>query len=393
MKKIILLLISIFTDQAYAQSGLIDIAYMKKNSTPIKRVVDDVLIIQPNSLLKIGDHVVAVRYYEDNLEVIARGQIGASQNGELLATLERGSITKPPANSDFIITLSKLNGQQDPEPFQPQDNSLEPAKDSYEPGYIQIGLNQISGNFEASGSSQVNSYKKYTHTTTETSLLWYFDFLWRVGIEYSFHESSIPLKSYDRLSRATVFNESRFALHYRLLPIWKELRPNLKLISLNSSFLTANNDEYVVPTTYTGTGFGVHWHYLFNDNLFTSQNRYIGWSWNRAYLDTDYFFSYSALDGKVSRGEGAGQRLDLKLGVVGLFYIKKIPFFKRYFVDLQLGYSMANFTFSGTPKSAIDGFYQIPSGASATESENYVKISIGVRMDDVISKILKGRDL
>lgn len=377
----------------HSQANFIDIDFIKKNAVPIKRLVDDVVIVNSSPLLKLGDLIVVIRFYDDNLEIIARGQLVNVQNGELLAPMERATVVRFPTTQDFVIPVASLSGTP-PEDIAPseQDKLIPDEPPSYEPGYMDFSLGILNGNFAASGDSEVNSYKKYSYEFQETRFLWYFDFLWRMGLEYSAYTGAIPVKSYDRAERPTTFSESKFALLYRLLPIWRELRPTLRLVSVNSEFKTTNIDEYIISSKQSGAGLGVNLHYLFNDNLFKNDQKAVSWRLNKVYLNADYFFTTDIKDSLVSRGKGIGQRTDLAFGLTSLMYIRSIPWVKRYSMDILFGQSISQMKFSGETKSSIDGYYTVPEGSSSTETESFVKVSLGLRFDDLVSFLIKGRN-
>lgn len=377
----------------YSQSKFIDIDFIKKNAVPIKRIVDDIVIVNSSSLLKLGDLIVVIRFYEDNLEIIARGQLVNVQNGELQAPLERAAVVRFPTTQDFVIPVATLSGTPPEDILPSKEEAIIPdGPPPYEPGYMNLSFGLKSGNLSAAGDSEVNSYKKYNYEFQETHFLWYFDFLWRLGLEYSAYTGAIPVKSYDRQERPTTFSEAKFALLYRLLPVWKELRPTLRLVSLNTDFKTTNNDEYIISSKHSGMGLGMNWHYLFSDNLYKQDAKAFGWTVNKAYLTADYFFSTTAVDGLVSRGNGLGQRTDLAIGVTTLMYIRSIPWVKRYSIDILYGQSVSQTKFSGETKSAIDGYYTVPEGSSSTETESFFKVSFGIRFDDLVSFLIKGRN-
>ncbi|UOF00183.1 hypothetical protein [Bdellovibrio reynosensis] len=355
-------------------------------------MMDDVAVIPNNKLIKVGELVVVVRPSEDNIEVIARGSVENIQNNELLILLDGASVTKFPKAKDLVVSLAKLNPQVFDEP--PPDKSpeiREDVPDPYEPGYMVLDFGPYQGKFESQSPNSANQYKIFNNDFVSTHFLWYFDFVWRYGIEYEAAGGNVPVKSYNRVSKATSYKESSLAIHYRFLPIWKELRPTLKLISKNSTFTTENDDEYVMSSSASGMGFGTNFHYLFNDNLFKSIQRF-DWSLNKTYFELAYFPSYTVKDTGVTRGDsGSGTALEMKAGVIFLFHLRFIPFFKRWSLDLSTGVNQSQFSFSGPTVDPVDGFTQIPEGQTYNETQNFIKLTLGLRMDDYIGKALKPR--
>ncbi|WP_413575696.1 hypothetical protein ACLVWU_15190 [Bdellovibrio sp. HCB290] len=373
-------------------SSWINIDFIKKNAVPVRRVMDDVVFLPRSNRVSVGDLVVVLRVQGDDVEVIARGAAETVQNNELLVVMEGPSISKIPKARDWVVSLSKLKPPPD-DPFfpQPPDGTIIDKPDPYEPGYMVFEVGTDQGHFESQSPNQANQYKVFDYKFTEMHFLWYVDMFWRYGIEYQSSSANIPVQSYYREIRPTLAEETRIALHYRMLPVWKELRPTLKLISLNNKFVTTNEDEYVLSSQASGMGLGANFHYLFSDNLYKS-DKGLGWKLNRAYFDLNYFPSYIVTDGTVSRGSASsGNRMELKVGATALFYVPFIPWLKRYSLDVSYGISQAQMSFSGDVKNAPDGAYVIPAGQSYTESQSFFKVMLGLRLDDFFSKLMKSR--
>ncbi|WP_255490057.1 hypothetical protein [Bdellovibrio sp. KM01] len=373
-------------------SSWINIDFIKKNAVPVRRVMDDVVFLARSNRVAVGDLVVVLRVQGDDVEVIARGAAETVQNNELLVVMEGPSISKIPKARDWVVSLSKLKPPPDDPLFpQPPDVPIIEQADPYEPGYMIFEMGTYQGHFESQSPNQANQYKVYDFKFTEMHFLWYIDMLWRYGIEYQSSSAGIPVKSYYREDRPTTSEETRMSLHYRMLPIWKELRPTLKLISLGNKFITTNEDEYVLSSQSSGLGLGVNFHYLFSDNLYKTEKG-LGWKLNRVYCDMNYFLSYNVTDGSVSRGgASSGTMMEIKVGATALFYVPFIPWLKRYSLDVSYGLSQAEMSFSGDTKSAPDGAYVIPAGQSYSESQSYFKVMLGLRLDDFVSKLMKTR--
>jgi hypothetical protein len=379
------------SQQAQASSW-INIDFIKKNAVPVRRVMDDVVFLPRSNRVSVGDLVVVLRVQGDDVEVIARGAAETVQNGELLVVMEGPSISKIPKARDWVVSLSKLKPPPDDPIFpHPPDITIVDKPDPYEPGYMVFDIGSDQGRFESQSPNQANQYKVYDYKFTEMHFLWYVDMFWRYGIEYQSSSANIPVQSYYREDRPTTADETRISLHYRMLPIWKELRPTLKLISLSNKFVTTNEDEYVLSSQASGMGVGANFHYLFSDNLFKT-DKGMGWKFNRAYVDMNYFPSYNLTDGSVSRGSSSsGSRMEIKVGATALFYVPFIPWLKRYSLDASYGISQTQISFSGEVKNAPDGAYVIPAGQSYSESQSYFKVMFGLRLDDFVSKLMKSR--
>lgn len=365
---------------------------IKNQTVPIVKVEEDVLFVPQNPTIKVGESVVIIRIDNDDVEVVAKGNVANVQDGSFLILVERKDILKSPKAGDRVVSVARLNPQEVEKQNEIPLPELTMAKpDPYEPGYAVLDIGPNLGDFRSLSSNQANQYKNYSFNYYDTHFIWFFDFMWRLGIEYNTTGGDVPLRSYDRQVRPTKYSETLIGVHYRFLPFWKELRPTIKVVTKSADFQTTNNDEYVVTTKGSGIGIGGNLHYLFGSNIFVSEKSF-DWSLNRIYSDLVIFPDFHLSDGLVSRGEsGRGLELDLKLGATILFYIKPVPFFKRFSVDVSAGIQQNSFTFQGEPKSAPDGFYSIPPNSTYEERQNYFKIMIGLRMEDMVAKALRSR--
>ncbi|CAE80793.1 hypothetical protein predicted by Glimmer/Critica [Bdellovibrio bacteriovorus HD100] len=386
------LFFSIFIFANVCFASIINPDVIRKNSVPIIGVNDDVVIVASTPLVRVGDLVVIARIKDDDIEVISRGSVENIQDGKFLILLDSKTITKFPKVRDRVVSLARLQEKKYDEPEVPPIGGLQPDEpDPYEQGYVQLDFGPYQGKIESASPNQANQYKTFEHNFMDTHLMWYFDFLWRIGLEYRSSGGSVPVKSYNREEKQTTYRESMIAIHYRFLPIWKELRPTLKLVTKSTDFKTANDDEYVLSSAGSGMGLGANFHYLFGPNIFNSEKSF-DWSFNRIYFDLTYFPSYSMKDSGVTRGDSStGTAMELSLGATTLVHMGFIPFFKRFSVDVSTGMSSSQVTFSGAPTNAPDGFYSIPEGGTYKESQNFIRIMIGLRMEDYVGKMLKPR--
>lgn len=365
---------------------------IKKDSVPVLAIDGDVVLVEKNPMIKVGDLVVFVRLYEDNVEIISQGSVGNIQDGRFIILIDGASIVKIPTTKDRVISLARLTPKAPEEPPPETTSSFpDPEPEAYEPGFIQLDFGPMLGSFNSSGDTRANQYKIFQFTYVDFRLEWYLDFLWRYGIQYESFGAKIPLKSYKRDLANTKYSESRMALMYRFLPLWKELRPSVRLISLSGNFTTENDDEAVLSSQVSGLGLGGRFVYQFGDNLFSSRRQFES-SFNRLYLDLNIFPGITVKDGDVARGQtGSSMVTEIEVGGTYLLYIEMMPWVKRYSIDFSFGLRQDKISFSGDSISAPDGFYEIPSGKSYTENQSYIKLMFGVRMDDFITKFLRPR--
>ncbi|ASD65035.1 hypothetical protein [Bdellovibrio bacteriovorus] len=365
---------------------------IQRDSVPIVKVDNDILVVDRTPLLRVGDLISVVRLYADNVEIIAQGSVGTVQDGKLVLILQPGTLVKIPTTKDRVINLARLTpGAVEQPPPESTSPFPEPDPETYEPGYIQIQTGLLNGNLSTVTSNRANGFKTFDYSYLNTHFEWYIDFLWRFGIEFDQYGAKIPLKSYNRTLEQTSYSEMRMALHYRFLPIWKELRPTVKLISLSGEFVTENDDENVLGTKTSGLGLGGRFTYLLGDPLFKSTKGF-DWSWNRIYADINLFPEVTFSDSGVTRGStGKGQIYEITLGTTALMHIQAIPWVKRWQVDVLAGVRQDSMSFSGEVVDPADGFYNIPPGQSYGESQTFFKIMFGARLDDFVSRFFKPR--
>ena len=379
----------------YASSGLAQLfnpEVLEKNTVPVEKMQDDVLLVKQNALFRVGEMVVIVRIQGDDVEVVAKGSVANVQGGYFLILTTRKDIIKNPKVGDRIVSVSQLSGIESETPTNPQPPPIALAEpDPYEPGYADLDLGPATGDLRSQSPNQANQYKIFSFNFYDIHLLWFFDFLWRVGIEYQNTGGEVPLRSYDRQVRPTQYTETILGLHYRFLPFWKELRSSIKLVTKSNDFSTTNNDEYVLSTTGSGIGLGFNLHYLMGSDVFKSEKSFDA-NLNRIYTDLVFFPDFNYNDGLVKRGEmGKGVEIEAKIGAIALFHIQPMPFFKRFSLDISSGVKQSQIAFTGAPKNAPDGFYAIPAQATYEQHESYVKIMIGLRMEDFVAKSLRSR--
>lgn len=377
-------------------SDLYNVDFLRRNSVAVEKMIDDIAVIPLSSLVRVGDLIVFVRATEDDIQVVARGTVGNIQNGKLLIEIESKSISKFPQIGDRVAALARLKTPEYTMPEAPPLPDIgfgEPPP--YEPGYMQLDFGPYSGDFTSATTNSANEYKVYKFDYYNTRFLWYFDFVWRFGLEYETTGGNIPVKGYDRQYKATTYDETKISLHYRVLPIWKELRPTFKFVSKSTTFKTENDDEFVLSSQTSSMGMGANFHYLFNDNLYKPEGK-LGFSFNRIYFDAEIYPLVSVKDTGIKRGESsAGLEYDIKVGATSLFYVGYVPylsFLRRFSLDISAGMSQSQFSFAGLPVDSSESWQPIPQGASYGESQSYFKVMIGFRMDDFIGKLMKPRE-
>lgn len=371
-------------------STLMPLEQIIKESLPIHQIKNDIVLVKINARLKLNQEIIVIRLYEDNVEVVAIGEIQGQQDQFWLIALNPKESKGLPTTKDRLLPIEKLNQPLKKSPIVLSKTSFAKSADTYrESGYIEFGRLNLIGDSALQTDILANQYKQFSYQFNQSHFLWYFDFLWRAGIFYSSQSSDVPVIGYDRFAKATQLNEERFELRFRLAPWIGSFKSHLKFINYSQSFDTTNEDEYILSTKSTGTGFGLYNYYEFSPSLWQAQQG-IDFKWHRIYLDFNHI-SLSTQDGLVSRGKGAGTLQEVELGTQLLLGTNWFPWFNRVFVDFAYFNNAAKVAFTGPTQSAADGFYLIPESGQSQEINQGYRIRFGWRFDDYISQIFKSR--
>ena len=190
-----------------------------------------------------------------------------------------------------------------------------------------------------------------------------------------------------------MFTETNMSLHYRFHKILNnKLRFTLKLNSLVNEFITQNDDNYLLSSRSAGMGMGARLSWEFLETTWSTES-YQPFAIQQIIYDYDIYPKYEVQDIDYPRGQSSkGSTLtQWQLTVSTLVYLKWMIFFKRYVVDLSYGKSQSNLMFHGEPFDMTDSFSKIQPDGHYTESYNYLRVSIGLRMDDLLGRLLKPR--
>lgn len=338
-----------------------------------------------------------VRSEEGKGEIVGRGIIMAVQDGKYLIELDRESVLKLPIPGDYAVPMGA------PRDFPPlpelnmggntpnvQEEILPDDK-----GWAQLDWGRFrNGTFASVGFNETNEYKDIPNfTPTYTHFIWYLDFLWRYGIEWTKTSGTFLTNSYDHRQFNSYLEEQQISLHYRFRRFFNEkLRWTAKLNSISNSFITDNQDDYLLSTLLTGTGIGARFSWEIKEPQWETTS-YQPFTLQQIILDLDYYPSVKVVDLQFPRGQNSNGStiMQQKITVSVLAYLKWMYFFKRYVIDLSWGQSQANLKFSGSTNLANGDPSIVIPGGTYQENYQFVSFSIGLRMDDLVGRFLKPR--
>ncbi len=338
-----------------------------------------------------------LRLNENSFEILGRGYIAGSQDNKYLIEIVRESIIKRPMEGDYVIPMAP------PKDFPKLEELLVVGSNtvSQEPdlsedkGYAQLDWGNLkNSSYLSTGFAQTNEYKDiYNYNPDSMHFLWYFDFLWHFGLEWSRINGKFLTNSYDKRQFYSEMNESKFSLHYRFRKFYRDqMRLAIKINSFTNDFLTENKDDYLLSSRTAGSGAGLRLSWERKEpqwqteagNPFTIQ---------QIVLEHDYYPSLEIVDLDYSRGENShGSTLTQQQVTISILtYLKWMPLFQRFVVDVSAGRSTSEIQFHGQTSAPTGLPNTILSEGHYSENYDYIKVSFGLRMDDMIGRFFKPR--
>jgi hypothetical protein len=395
MTRLLILFIFLFSSaRAVAQLDL------KKSTTlKIKSEQEGLVILElPKKKTTLSPFVLFVRLGKGDFEIIARGKIEGVQEDKILASIERDSIIKYPMPGDVAVTMgSPRDWPKDTDPIVVEPPiQAEPDNEPGDPGYFQLDYGLLKGSLETTASDhRSNEYKDVpSYQMRYLHLVWYFDFLWRFGLEFERRNGSYPTSTYYHNNGDSSDSTTTFFINYRFRKSWlgKRLRPIARLIASNAEFVTLNPDEALITSTMTALGAGVRFSYE-TDSMLWKPAKGSGFKFLQAYVDANYYPSVSLADTQtVKRGtEGKGAMYEWRVGLSSALYVSWIPWLKRYTLDVGYSERNMNASFSGATANESGSLQPIAEGGSTTEKVKWYYISIGLRFEDAVGQFLKPR--
>lgn len=375
--------------------ALPEIEKLRKQSQQIVAREGNSIYIKNRKGLKKGDLVLFVRPSAQNFEILARGLVKNIKAQQTELEVDPKSLIKQPLLDDLVVSLNKPYVPPPSEYLTPPTPPvrLDDIEIPGDAGFFEVGWGNYQSYLETTASQPVNLSKTVgPYRFTNLAINWYQEYLWRLGIEYERVNGNFPTSTYFREKVNSSQRYSRYGIGIRSRRFFKDrFRSIFKVHILKDEFLTDNQDENLVSTTISGLGIGNQWEYEYQHFLWTSGQKKIGFTFQKAYLSGMLFPTFKVQDGLVSRGDGSSGSwgLEYKLGVQFLFYWKWVPVFKRWFIDMHYGHSEYNLKFSGVTKSETGGIYTITEGSTSKEVRNFVYLGLGFRFDDFIGKFFK----
>jgi hypothetical protein len=398
MLKIILLLLAIPTLVFAVESADDDEiqAIKQKGFRVIKESNGNVIINAPN--LAVGQKIIFVRIVPEleELETISQGNIKRSTDKLSLVELDREKIEKFPKAGDYAVFMGEPKKFIDPpQPLGKEgySTSVKVAED-YERGYAQLGFITNDGSLLSTSTTRANSYKNITkYTYKGLAFAWHPEFLPNYGIEYKQVEGPVPVIDYYEIVQPSSFATSQLRLSYRNQLGPAKIRWKIFLQSSSSEFKTLNGDEYVLASKQTALGLGGLVGYEFNEPLPLNATAFYGQPGTitvEAYYEPNLIIADSVAVSRGTTSTGSHQQ-GYAVSYTHLFYIEKIPWFKRFFIEIKYATSETKLSFQGKPKNPTENFYEIPENGEGTESEKIVSVNLGLRFEDWFGASLKPR--
>jgi hypothetical protein len=358
-----------------------------------------ILLDLPKVRMELSPFVVFVRPSGPDFEIIARGKVETIQDNKILVTLDRSAIIKYPLKGDLAVPLGTPRDwppDSDPKVMTPpmETEELEPPGD---PGFFQIDSGVLSGAVETTSSDGTsNEYKDIPkYQPTFFHFLWYFEFLWQLGIEYESASGVFPTSTYYRNFGPTTEKKNTFTLNYRFRRKWfkEKLRPAIRFMTTTSEFATLNTDEALISSQSSAMGMGARLSYEFDSQVWKPKKG-SGLRFQQVVLGLNYYPFVNVADtGSIKRGTSSGGSniLEYKLSCSTLMYLKWFPWIKRYVFEFGYSETIAHYKFSGATASETLGFYTIPENTSSTEQQKWFFVTLGVRFEDVVGAFFKPR--
>lgn len=360
-----------------------------------------VIDIDPQDKRPVPRYLLVVRTEEGDLEMVARAEVETIQDRRVFLKFDGEFLVKAPLVGDLAVSISA--GAPDVNDLGGNAEAMlnldEPPL-APEPGYIQIDGGRFQGVLDSTSSNATNAFKKGpSYNLGYMHFLWYLDFLWRMGIEFEQYSGQFPTKTYYREDGVSSDSFSQFSLNVRTRKYWNDrIRLTGRLLQFTNDFSTFNTDENLLSSSYTGTGLGarVDWEFSSTNWVPENPNRWVAFNIHALSAELDLYPMITAKDKGVSRGaDSAGSlRQELIFGARFFMYTGKIPYVKRWFLEIQTRQSTLDLKFNGATSNELinqGAVYPIPEGGTYVEKRSVTVITLGVRFDDMIGRFLKPR--
>lgn len=331
----------------------------------------------------------------DEFEIIGQGFVKSSNSKNSLVELSAEKLQKLPKRGDFAVMMAE------PKTFvskkaeskviitQVEDS----AEKNLEKGYLEFGFTNWMGNLKSTSSNSANSYKNFNnYKFSGVHFEWFVDFLPNYGLTFDNVKGGIPIYSYYLQDVSSTYSFSRLKINYRNKSGPGQWRWKFYLMTQVEQFQTSNPDEYVLASQSSFVGLGGVVGYDFSDQLINDTR----W-WGKPlglYVESSLCPQVSVADISLSRGTATAgsSRTEISAQYSHIFYLSKIPWIKRYVLDLKYTVTDMKLNFQGKTQSESGGIYTIPEGGNYREVNQFISLTLNFRFEDLIGRSLKPRN-
>lgn len=372
-------------------------ALLKRAYKVIKESSNQIIIGAPN--LMPGQKIMFVRLILelDEYEIISHGVVKRATEKMSLITLDLEKNEKFPKVGDFAVVSGEPKTFVDPV-SQKTKSEFMPRLDTVnesETGYASIAWSLNQGELKSTSSNRANSYKNIKNFDYNGfNFTWVPEFQPSYGLDVSSYGGNIQVLDYFSEVKPSSLNSTEFKIFYRNFFLEKKMIWAFQFGSTSMNFSTENEDEYIFSSTANGIGLGFSLAYQFNQLIIHKNTPLYGIP-QALKLGFFYVPSLSVSDIKnISRGTSSSgsSQLSYEISYSHLFYVDKIPWFKRYFLEFKFRNDDFKINFSGPTKNSFNNFYTIPENGKYTENNSFIRFAVGLMLEDWFGKSLKPRD-
>lgn len=234
-----------------------------------------------------------------------------------------------------------------------------------------------AGDIGSKYSSDINQFKNYnSYLTYNMSFRWWFFFLSSLGmdIDYSF-TPTIPTTTFLEQQVGSSFKGYGLSLLYRRKFFRMPAIMGIKYFS--DSFKTANDDDYLLSSTYSGININLAWHFPYKFTILPLS------FFKMVFHDFELGLGLSPIVFASDTGFSRGNRPSitsyrLGSGILFNFESKYLDFLKDFFFGIKYEYVSYSLAFSGI----TDPSEAMPDGTISKETYSYIGLQVKYEFND-----------